>query len=910
MSTYRLDRLFQPRSVALLGGSPRTGSLGRTVLERLRSAGFGGTLNVVNPRHAEIGGMATVPSLRALPEPPEVVVVTAPAPAVPGLLEEAGALGVGAAVVISAGLGHGAGSHAEAALQAARRHGLRLVGPNGLGVIVPPVKFNASFAARLPASGDLAVISQSGAVAAGFVEWAATRAVGFSAIVSLGDAIDVDFGDLLDYFAQDRNTRAILLYIEAIRDARKFMSAARIAARIKPVLVIKSGRHAQGAKAAATHTGALAGSDEVYDAAFRRAGLVRAYDLDEMFAATETLGRLKPFPGRRLAILTNGGGLGVLAVDRLIDLGGSVAELSPATKAKLDDVLPPGWSGSNPVDIIGDADGARYAAALATLLEDPANDAVLVMNVPTALASANDAARAVVDTARRQTGRSPNKPVFATWIGEDREALQAFENASIPRYANEAEAVQGFMHLVRYREATDVLMETPPSLPEAFQPDTATARAVIDAALHAGHAWLGPLAIARILRTYDIPATPVLLARSPEEAAQQAGPLLRSGQSVVAKILSPDIVHKSEVGGVRLNLTSAEAVERATAEILASASAVRPDARITGVTLHPMVVRPKARELIAGIADDPTFGPIVVFGRGGTAVEVINDKALALPPLDIKLARDLMARTRVSRILKAYRDVPAADESAVALTLVKLAQLAADIPEIRELDLNPMLADKDGVTVVDARMAIAPLTAGARGRRGHPRFAIRPYPKEWERHIAPADGTRVFLRPVRPEDEGLYREFFLHVTPEDFRLRFFAPVREFSHAFLARLTQLDYARSMAFMALDGTSGAMLGAVRLHADANYETGEYAILVRSDLKGRGLGWRLMQLMIDYAAAEGLRAIEGQVLRQNTTMLAMCRQLGFSIAPDPADHDIYVVRLPIARREPFTAVAVRSS
>jgi acetyltransferase len=801
-------------------------------------------------------------------------------------------------VVISAGLGHGPGSHAEAAAQAARRHGLRLVGPNGLGVIVPPVKLNASFAAHMPTAGDLAVISQSGGVAAGFVEWAANRSVGFSAIVSLGDAIDVDFGDLLDYFAQDHTTRAILLYIEAIRDARKFMSAARIAARIKPVLVIKSGRHAQGAKAAATHTGALAGSDEVYDAAFRRAGLVRAFDLDEMFAATETLGRLKPFPGRRLAILTNGGGLGVLAVDRLIDLGGTPAEISTGTHAILDGVLPAGWSRSNPVDIIGDADGKRYADALTALLEDPANDAVLVMNVATALASANDAARAVVEVVRQPPGQRRQKPVLATWIGDDRKASAAFERASIPHYANEAEAVRGFMHLVRYREATDALMETPPSLPEAFLPDTAAARAVIDGALTAGRTWLDPLAIDRILRAYHIPAAPVLLATGPEDAAQKAEPLLRNGQSVVVKVLSPDIVHKSEVGGVKLNLTNAEAVKRATVEILERASALRPDARLVGVTLHPMIVRPKARELIAGIADDPTFGPVVVFGRGGTAVEVINDKALALPPLDLKLARDLIARTRVSRILRAYRDVPAADQDAVALTLVKLAQLAADMPEIRELDLNPILADRDGVTVVDARMAIAPLSSPARGRRGHPRFAIRPYPREWERHLALTDGMQVFVRPVRPEDEGLYREFFPHVTQEDLRLRFFAPVREFSHTFLTRLTQLDYARSMAFLALDDATGAMLGAVRLHADANYETGEYAILLRSDLKGRGLGWRLMQLMIEYAAAEGLHTVEGQVLRQNTTMLTMCRQLGFAVTPDPTDQDIYVVRFPIPR------------
>ena len=348
---------------------------------------------------------------------------------------------------------------------------------------------------------------------------------------------------------------------------------------------------------------------------------------------------------------------------------------------------------------------------------------------------------------------------------------------------------------------------------------------------------------------------------------------------------------------MRLNLTSERAVREATAEILDRARAAKPDARITGVTIHPMVLRPKARELIAGIADDPTFGPVIVFGRGGTAVEVINDKALALPPLDLKMAHELIARTRVARVLKAYRDVPAADESAVALVLVKLAQLAADLPEVRELDLNPILADKDGLIAVDARVAVAPAAAAGRGDRGHPRFAVRPYPKEWERHTALRDGTKIFVRPVRPEDEPLYGPFFAAVTPEDLRLRFFAPVRDFSHIFIARFTQIDYARAMAFIAIDEASGRMLGVVRLHANANYDTGEYAILVRSDMKGKGLGWLLMQMILEYSRAEGLKTIEGQVLRENVTMLAMCRELGFDITTDPDDADVWLVKKDIA-------------
>jgi acetyltransferase len=748
------------------------------------------------------------------------------------------------------------------------------------------------------------------------VEWAALRGIGFSAIVSIGDSLDVDFADLLDHFAVDRGTRAILLYIESVKDARKFMSAARVAARAKPVLVVKSGRHAAGAKAAMTHTGALAGSDAVCDAAFHRAGFIRALDLDELFAAAETLGHLnsnvssiassnvsadRSLPaGDRLAILTNGGGIGVLAVDRLADLGGTPAEISPAAMAKLDAALPPIWSRANPVDIAGDADAARYTVALDQLLEDDGNDAVLVMNVPTALASAADAAHAIVAATERHRQKiaSP-KPVFAVWVGAGERASEVFDRSGIPDYATETEAVAGFMHLVQYRKSRQQLLAVPPSLPQDFIANEHAARSFVDAALREhsgdGYAWLDPIAIGKVLSAYGIAATAASLARDPDEAAAAARPHLVKTDAVVLKIQSPDIVHKSEVGGVRLNLTTETAVREAAADILRRARAAKPDARIAGVAVFPMVVRPKARELIIGIADDPTFGPVMVFGQGGTAVEAIDDKALALPPLDLALARDLIARTRVARILKAYRNVPAADESAIALVLVKLSQLAADFPEIREIDLNPVLADENGVIAVDARIAVArfePRWAGPLS--ANPRFAIRPYPKVWERHLALPDGSKIFVRPIRPEDEALYPAFTTAVTAEDTRLRFFAPIKEFTHGFIARFTQIDYARAMAFIAIEEASGQMLGVVRIHADSEYRTAEYAIVVRSDLKGHGLGWLLMELMIEYARAEGLQSIRGQVLQENRTMLQMCRQLGFHIAPDPDESSIVVVKL----------------
>jgi acetyltransferase len=895
MSTYRLKNLLWPRSVALVGASPRQGSVGRAILGNIHRAKFKGEFGLVNSHYAEIDGVATVPSLGKLPFVPELVVITAPATAVAGLIEEAGRLGAAGALVIPSGLGHGAGSLAEAAGRAAQKYGMRLIGPNCLGIMMPGVSLNASFSAHMPVSGNLALISQSGAIAAGMVDWAAQREVGFSGIVSIGDQLDVDIADLLDYFALDGKTRAILLYVEAIKDARKFMSAARAAARIKPVVVVKSGRMAQGAKAAATHTGALAGSDAVYDAAFRRAGILRVSDLRELFDCAETLGRVESPLGKRLAILTNGGGIGVLAVDRLCELGGISAAITPAAREKLDAVLPPTWSGSNPVDIAGDADPARYAAALEVLLADASNDAILVMNVQTAIAPADNSAATVtglVSEYRQQHPRSA-KPVLAVWVGADQKIIDLLNGAGIPNYPTEDDAVRGFMHLVRHREVVEALPQVPPAMPGEFTPDTDAARKIVAAALADGRQWLDPVEIKQLLEAYEIAMVPTFAAADAEEAVAHASSMFAQGATVVLKIMSRDIVHKSDVGGVVLNLTTPDAVRTATADIFARAKALRPEARISGVIVQAMVVRPKARELILGLADDPTFGTVIVFGHGGTAVEIINDKALALPPLDLQLARDLIGRTRVSRLLRAYRDVPAVKQDAVAMVLVKLAQMAADITEIRELDINPLLADEAGVLAVDARVAVGQTKRKFAGS-GPANFAVRPYPSQWQRHLEVKDGWRVFVRPIRPEDEPLIHEFLRHVTSQDLRLRFFAPMKEFSHEFIARLAQLDYARAMAFVAFDEATNEMVGVVRIHSDSTYENGEYAILLRSDLKGRGLGWSLMQLIIEYAKSEGLKRISGEVLQENSAMLNMCRELGFAVKSDAADHTLCDVTL----------------
>ena len=534
MSTYGLERVFAPRTLALVGGSSRPSSLGAKILQNLLRGGFAGDIAVVNPKYGLIDGKNTYPDLASVPFVPDLIVITAPASAVPGIVAEAGRLGVAGAVIISSGLGHGEGSPGEAVLKTARDQKVRIIGPNCLGIMFPRCGLNASFAAHQPGKGKLALISQSGALAAAMVEWGAERAIGFSGIVSIGDQLDVDIADLLDYFALDDGTHAILLYVEAVRDARKFMSAARAAARLKPVVVVKSGRMAQGAKAAETHTGALAGSDAVYDAAFRRAGLLRVFDLRQLFDCVELLGQSRAPAGKNLTILTNGGGLGILAVDRLAELGGNATALAAATKAKLDAVLPATWSKANPVDIGGDADSVRYLAALDVLLADTAGDAVLIMNVETAVEPSGDIARAVAERikADRAQRRASAKPVLAAWVGTDQNAAPIFDDAAIPHFPTEDDAVRAFMHLVKHREAIAALMATPPTVSSLFKPDRDGAKKLIVNALADGRNWLDPVEISALFAAYEIPMVPTLGASSPDEAATMAAPFLDEGRAV------------------------------------------------------------------------------------------------------------------------------------------------------------------------------------------------------------------------------------------------------------------------------------------------------------------------------------------------------------------------------------------
>lgn len=876
MSVRHLDHFFTADSVALVGASARPGSVGATVLANLMSGGFQGTLWPVNPKYRQLEGMAVYPHIDALPACPDLAVICTPAATVPDIIARLGRLGSKAAVVLSAGLdaaGPDGRSLRLAMLEAARPFLLRILGPNCVGLLVPGLGLNASFAPVAALPGRLAFVAQSGALVTTVLDWARTRRIGFSCFVSLGDGSDVDFGDLLDYLAGDPGTEAILLYVESVRDARKFMSAARRAARAKPTVVVKAGRVREAAHAAFSHTGALAGSDVVYDAALRRAGMLRVYTTAELFDAVAILAQPRRPAGDRLAILTNGGGPGVMATDALIAGGGVLAPLSPATLERLSLGLPATWSHANPVDIIGDAPVERYRLALEALLDDPGVDAILLIHAPTAIVPSADIARALLPMLR-----ASRRPVLCCWLGGDSvaQARSLSLDAGLPVFDTPEEAVRGFQQLVDYGRNQRLLEQVPPAgaLPV---PDRAAARALVASLLASGSGAVGEADAKTILAAYGIPVVRTVIVRDREAAILEAR---RIGYPVALKILSPDIVHKSDVGGVALDLANDTALGTALDAMVARVRCMLPQARLDGFTLQEMARRPQAHELIVGVATDPVFGPVILFGQGGVAVEVIDDRSIALPPLNRVLAADLVGRTRAARLLAGFRDRPRADLDALYDVLVRLGQLAIDLPELAELDINPLLADSAGVVALDARMRLTPVPPGADPLA---RLAILPYPQALERHIESALGTLV-LRPIRPEDARAHQDFFHALTPEDIHFRMFGMMRDLTPSQLARFTQIDYSREMAFIATR-VAGAQetLGVARVSIDPDNTVGEFAIVVRSDLAGHGLGRILMECLLDYCRGRGLPLVRGIALQDNTRMHALARACGFTLEPN---------------------------
>ncbi|MEQ8859125.1 MAG: acetate--CoA ligase family protein [Pseudomonadales bacterium] len=867
MTTRNFRYLFQPESVALIGASRRQGSVGAVIASNLLRGGLAGPVLPVNPNYQSVEGVLCYPDVAALPLAPDLAVIATPAPVVPELLVELAARGTRAAVIITAGFGEVAGEGGaglqQALLDAAKPSLVRLVGPNTVGILAPNHGLNASFAHLAPEPGHLAFVSQSGAVITAVIDWAKPRGIGFSHLVSLGGMLDVDVGDMLDYLANDEQTHAILLHLEGARHGRKFLSAGRAAARTKPVLVVKTGRHPQSAKAAATHTGALAGADDVYDAVFRRAGMLRVNDLESLFTAVETLADLKPPRGKRLGIVTNGGGLGVLAADELLSRGGELASLSNDAVAALDGVLPANWSKQNPVDIIGDAPPERTGDAVRVLLEHADGlDALLVLNCPTAVAAPRECAQALV--AALEDGASI--PVLTSWVGEatadaGRQVLNAHHLAT---YDSPGPAVAAFMQLVDYQRGQELLREVSPPAPDSFEADRGRARAIVAAALRdAAETWLPEVEAKELLAAYGVPVTPTRFARTPEQAGELAAAM---AGAVVLKIVSPDIVHKSDLGGVLLDLSGAEAVTAAAQRMQARISAAQPQARLEGFTVQPMERRSDSHELIVGVTVDSQFGPVLLFGEGGTAVELIRDRSLELPPLNERLALNMIARTRIHRRLEGYRGRPAADVGALARILIRVARLVIDVPEVVSLDINPLLADSTGAVALDARVRL-----GRAGPDSANRLAIRPYPGELEQSLTLPDGRVRLLRPVLPGDEQVIRAAFAGQVEEQI--------------LVARITQIDFDREMVLVATEtGPAGAVpvYGVARLLSDPENRTAEISLLIPRGDGGDTLNAGLLDAIVRYAGTRGLAEVWIRVALADPVVRSLCVDAGFSELP----------------------------
>jgi acetyltransferase len=887
MSIRNLDRLFSPRSMAIIGASERPRSVGAAVVHNALAGGFAGRIHLVNPRHRQLAGLPVYPGISALPEAPDLAVICTPPATVPALIAALGERGGRAAIVITAGLGRSSdgGQDLRARmLAAAKPYVLRILGPNCIGLLVPALGLNASFAPTHVLPGTTAFVSQSGAMMTAVLDWARARGIGFSKFVSIGEGSDIDIGDILDYLGSDPDTQSILLYVEAVTAARKFMSAARGAARHPPGRGLQAGRGETGARAAATHSGAMAGADSVYDAAIRRAGMLRVFTTEALFDTVETLARMRALEGDRLAVMTNGGGLGVMAADALTGTAGRLAELSVPTLRALDEALPAEWSHANPVDILGDAPPLRYARTLDVLLQEPCADAVLLLHAPTAIVPSEEIARELLPAAR-----GARRSVLSCWLGGEgvQAARAAFSSAGLPTFETPEAAVAAFERMVQYRRNQQLLMEVPPARTSRPACDRTQAAALIQRAVDERRSTLTEPEAKALLAAYGIPVVPTLVARTVEEAVQRA---VQLGFPVALKILSRDITHKSDVGGVVLDLHDADDVRAAAGAMLQGERATLPAASIDGFSVQPMIRRPDAFELIAGAATDPVFGPVILFGQGGTAAEIIADHAVALPPLNAVLARDLVDRTRVSRLLRGYRGRGPVDVEAVVGVLVQLSVLLADLPAVGELDINPLLVDEAGALALDARVGVAFDVAPA-GER----FAIRPYPEQLEESVEWA-GRRLLLRPIRPEDGPQHLAFFHALTPEDVHLRTFALLSDLPASQLARLTQIDYDREMAFVATvqdEGGKWETLGVARAIADPDNEKAEFGLIVRSDVHGRGLGNLLLGKLIDYCRKRGTGQLVSETLVDNHGMIALARKWGFTLLPY-RDRATYRLRL----------------
>ena len=875
----RLNRMFSPKSVALIGATESLGSVGRTIMENICAQSFGGAFYPVNPKRESVLGVKAYPSVSALPEVVDLAVIVTPAKAVPAIIEECAGLGVKGAVIISAGFKETGAPGIELERQVlanARRGNMRIIGPNCLGVMFPHAGLNATFAADMARPGSVGFISQSGALCTAILDWSFAQNVGFSAFISIGSMLDVDWGDLIYYLGDDPLTKSIVVYMESIGDARSFLSAAREVALTKPVIVIKVGRTAEAARAAASHTGSLTGSDEVLDAAFRRVGVLRVNTIAELFDMAEVLGKQPRPAGPRLAIVTNAGGPGALATDMLVSSGGKIADLSPETFEAFNQLLPAHWSRNNPVDVLGDANAERYAKSVEIVANDPNNDGTLVILTPQAMTECADTARSL-----QPFSKLNGKPLLASWMGgmEVAEGKKILNSLNIPTFDYPDTAARAFSYMWRYSDNLRSIYETPALAGEGGEANRVQVEKIINAARKSGRTILTESESKAILAGYGIPTVQTLVAKDVKQAKAMAEKI---GFPVVLKLYSKTITHKTDVGGVQLNLSDAASVKRAFAAIKESVTEKAGAKHFLGVTVQPMISR-DGYELIIGSSLDPQFGPVLLFGTGGQLVEVFKDRALGLPPLNATLAHRMMERTRIFEALKGVRGKAPVNIKALEQLMVRFSNLVVEQPLIAEIDINPLLASAEQLIALDARVVVhGPEVAG----ENLPHPAIRPYPSQYVTPWKMKNGTKVTLRPIRPEDEPMMVEFHKTLSERSVHFRYFGQLnlsQRIAHERLTRICFNDYDREIALVAdykrKDGTH-EILGVGRLSKIHGLDEAEFAIVISDQWQGQGLGTRILKLLVEIGRQEKLKRITAHILSDNVEMTQVSREAGFKL------------------------------
>ncbi len=884
MDHHYLKPLFYPESIAMFGASDRPDTVGEVVYRNLLSSGFKGKVYAINPKREQVKELPAYASLEMVGRPVELAVVATPASTIPAIVEECGRYGVKTMIILSAGfreIGPAGKKLEDQVLEIARSYGIRFLGPNCLGLIRPDIGLNATFGNNNAQPGNLALVSQSGALCTAVLDWAEENSIGFSTVVSTGIAGDLDFGDILDYLVNDPKTGSILLYIEGVNDARAFMSGLRSAARIKPVIALKVGRHNSGAEASMSHTGALVGGDDAFSAALARSGVLRVQTLTQVFSAARALSSRYRSCGDRLAIITNGGGPGVMAADHATDLSLKLAELGEDSIAALNKVLPAVWSHSNPIDIIGDATPERYSQALDICLRDEQVDGAVVILTPQAMTHPLAVAEAIIELSRQH-----EKPILCTWMGggQIEEARQLFRKEHLPDFRTVESAVDAFWFLAMYRINQQLLLQTPAkSSAQQVPPDVDGARLIVESVLSEGrHVLTEPESIA-LLGSFRIPAVRNGIARSSIEALILAESI---GFPVAMKIHSHDISHKSDAGGVRLNITNARVVRSSYQELIDQVQRSRPEAKIDGVIVEKMYRSNNGRELMIGVITDPVMGPVISFGSGGTAVEILGDTAVALPPLNRNLALDLINRTKVSRMLGEFRNMPAAKIDALVDVLLRVSSMACELPWLKEMDINPLILDETGAVAVDARICVEFPRAST---DPYHHMAIHPYPANLQVTYQLLDGSDIIIRPIRPEDAEIEQDFVHSLSEETKYFRFMRSLQELTPEMLVRFTQIDYDNEMALIAVTqhgGEEEEELAVGRYITNIDRRSCEFALVVSDRWQHQGIGHRLMHLLMEVARNRGLEEMRGEVLSNNHKMLGLMKSLGFRASSDPDD------------------------